>query len=429
MIEALFEKFDIHPDVVSAARRVVGRIPAGADSSALRERIEAKVLRAFFDEGIAAGDLAGTLGYGNGDVARDRYELLLARVLGAERALARLTFVSGTHAIVTSLAACVMPGQRLVVAVGRPYDTLRNAVVDAPQSLVAQGITCDEVSRSSAGGVDFDALEKACATPAAAVFVQRSRGYASRRSLSARECGEIAHVVKRRLPQAVVIIDNCYGELVELTEPLEHGADIVVGSLIKNLGGCLAPGGGYVAGRAEIVERVAVRHYAPGLGAQLGSSFGFGRELIQGLFQAPQTVAESLAGLDFAAALFAEFGYPVDPLPGAQRRDIVQAIRLGDATRLLSFARGLQRAMPLDARFTPEPGPVPGYADPVVMSGGAFIQGATVELSCDAPLREPYEVYFQGGASRRHVALGALLAADRLAHESVLLCAKKGTDV
>jgi cystathionine beta-lyase family protein involved in aluminum resistance len=235
--------------------------------------------------------------------------------------------------------------------------------------------------------------------------------------------------VKRKLPQAVVIIDNCYGELVEITEPLEHGADIVVGSLIKNLGGCLAPGGGYVAGRAEIVERVAVRHYAPGLGAQLGSSFGYGRALIQGLFQAPQTVAESLAGLDFAAALFAEFGYPVDPLPGTQRRDIVQAIRLGDSARLLSFARGLQRAMPLDARFTPEPGPVPGYADPVVMSGGAFIQGATVELSCDAPLREPYEVYFQGGASRRHVALGALLAADRLAHESVLMCAKKGTDV
>jgi cystathionine beta-lyase family protein involved in aluminum resistance len=429
VIEALFERFDIHPDVVAAARRAVKRIPPRSDARALRERIEAKVLRAFFDEGIAHSDLAGTLGYGSGDAARDRYELLLARVLGAERALARLTFVSGTHAIITSLSACVAPGERLIAAVGRPYDTLRNAIVDAPQSLVEQGIAYDEVPRLPDGGVDLAALEKTCATPAAAVFVQRSRGYASRRSLSARECGEIAHVVKRKLPRATVIVDNCYGELVELTEPLEHGADIIVGSLIKNLGGCLAPGGGYVAGRAEIVERVAVRHYAPGLGAQLGSSFGFGRELIQGLFQASQTVAESLAGLDFAAALFAELGYPVDPAPGEKRHDIVQAIRLGDSARLLHFARGLQRAMPLDARFRPEPGPVPGYADPVVMSGGAFVSGATIELSCDAPLREPYEVYFQGGASRRHVALGALLAADRLAHESVLLCAKRGSDV
>jgi len=429
VIEALFERFVIHPDVVSAARRAVKRVPARADACVLRERIEAKVLRAFMDEGVAHSDLASTLGYGYGDVPRDRYESLLARVLGAERVLARLTFASGTHAIVTSLAACVAPGQRLVVAAGRPYDTLRNAIVDAPQSLVAQGISYYEVGRAPDGGVDLAALEKACETPTAAVFVQRSRGYASRRSLSAIECGDIARAVKGKRPDAVVIVDNCYGELVELTEPLEHGADLIVGSLIKNLGGCLAPGGGYVAGRADIVERVAVRHYAPGLGGRVGSSLGFGRELIQGLFQAPQVVAESLAGLDFAAALFAELGYSVDPLPGAERRDIVQAIRLGDSASLLCFARGLQRAMPLDARFTPEPGPVPGYAEPVVMSGGAFIPGATIELSCDAPLREPFEVYLQGGASRRHVALGALLAADRLAHESGLPCAKRGFDV
>jgi cystathionine beta-lyase family protein involved in aluminum resistance len=319
---------------------------------------------------------------------------------------------------------------------GPPYDTLRHAIVDAPFSLVSQGVLYDEVPRAADGGIDMAALEAACARSAATVFVQRSRGYASRRALSARECGEIAGVVKRALPDAIVIVDNCYGELVESTEPTEHGADLIVGSLIKNLGGCLAPGGGYVAGRGDLVERVAVRHYAPGIGAQLGSSFGFGRAMMQGLFMAPQVVSECLAGLDFAAALFAELGYPVDPLPGRERRDIVQAIGLGDPTRLLHFARGLQRAMPLDARFTPEPGPVPGYVDPVIMSGGAFVSGATIELSCDAPLRPPFEVYLQGGASRRHVVLGALLAADRLAHEGVLrlgecaaACAKRGNNV
>jgi cystathionine beta-lyase family protein involved in aluminum resistance len=424
MIDALLEYFSLHPDVVLAARRAQAAVVARPDEQRLRERIEAKVLRAFMDEGIAQSDLAGTLGYGSGDIAREHYESLLARVLGAERVLARLSFVSGTHAIITALSACVRPGQRLLSAMGSPYDTLRNAIVEAPLSLVAQGIAYEEVPRAPDGGIDMAALEAACALPAAAVFVQRSRGYAARRALSSEECGEIVRTVKQQLPEAIVIVDNCYGELVELTEPIEHGADLIVGSLIKNLGGCLAPGGGYVAGRADIVERVAVRHYAPGLGAQLGSSLGFGRSMIQGLFWAPQVVSECLAGLDFAAALFAELGYLVDPLPGARRHDIVQAIRLGDSARLLHFARGLQRAMPLDARFMPEPGPVPGYADPVVMSGGAFVSGATIELSCDAPLRPPFEVYFQGGASRRHAALGALLAADRLAHEIVPTCAK-----
>jgi cystathionine beta-lyase family protein involved in aluminum resistance len=425
MIDALLERFTLHPEVTAAARRVIERAPARQAMDAVRDRIEAKVLRAFMDEGIAQSDLAGTLGYGHGDAARDRYESLLARVLGAERALARLTFVSGTHAIVTALAACVLPGQRLVVATGRPYDTLRNAIVDAPQSLARQGVLYDEVPLDPQSDVDVAAVTAACEQPVAVVFIQRSRGYAPRRSLSSARCGEITRAVKQTAPRAIVIVDNCYGELVECTEPTEHGADIIVGSLIKNLGGTLAPAGGYVDGRDEIVGRIAVRHYAPGLGAHLGSSLGFGRALIQGLFQAPQVVRETLAGLDFAAGLFAELGYPVAPLAGEERYDIVQAIRLGDPSRLTHFMRGFQRAMPLDARFMPEPGPVPGYTVPVLMSSGAFVDGATIELSCDAPMREPFEVYLQGGTSRRHAALGALLAADRLAHESVLTCAKR----
>jgi cystathionine beta-lyase family protein involved in aluminum resistance len=250
------------------------------------------------------------------------------------------------------------------------------------------------------------------------VFAQRSRGYAARPSLSAEACGRIARTVRAAAPSCLVLVDNCYAELVEATEPTHHGVDAVMGSLIKNLGGGLAPGGGYAIGRAAVVERIAARHYAPGLGDALGPTFGFTRALVQGLFLAPLVVSECLQGLDLAAALFEELGERVDPQPGAERHDIVQAIGLGTPARLIAFARGLQRALPLNARFAPEPGSVPGYPDPVVMSSGAFVPGATIELSCDAPLRPPYQAYLQGGTSRAHVLLGALFAADSLDKES-----------
>ena len=211
---------------------------------------------------------------------------------------------------------------------------------------------------------------------------------------------------------APIVVDNCYGELVEEREPLEVGADLVIGSLIKNLGGGIAPTGGYIAGRAALVDRIATRIYAPGIGAGLGPTLGLGRLFVQGLFYAPLVVGETLRGLDFAAALFAELGFTVDPLPGAPRTDIVQAIRLERADRLIAFARGLQTALPINARFAPEPGPVPGYIDPVIMSGGSFVSGATIDLSCDAPLREPYEVYLQGGVAAEYAVLGAMLAAQ-----------------
>jgi cystathionine beta-lyase family protein involved in aluminum resistance len=413
-LEAALARFPIDPAVAAAALRSVDAV-AALPKAAKRAEVHANVIAAFLAEGIAESDFAGTLGYGYDDAARDRYETLLARVLGAERALARLSFVSGTHAIVTALAACAPPGSRIVSATGRPYDTLRNALADAPYSLVSRGVRYEEVAFAAGGGVDLGALERACAGDLAVAFVQRSRGYAPRRSLSARECGEIAACVRAAAPQALVLVDNCYGEFVDATEPAGHGADAVMGSLIKNLGGSLAPGGGYVAGRAEVVERIAAFHYAPGLGTAVGSSLGFGREFFQGLWQAPAVVTEVLAGLDFAAALFAELGYAVDPLPGGERHDIVQAIRLRGREQLEAFARGLQRAMPVNARFTPEPGAVPGYRDPVIMSSGSFVNGATIELSCDAPLRPPFEVYLQGGTMREHGILGALFAADALA--------------
>lgn len=375
--------------------------------------IRARVLRAFLEEGIAEHDLAGTTGYGYDDPARDRYESLLARVFRAERVLARLSIVSGTHAIVAGLDALLPAGSTLLAANGAPYDTLRHAIATAPYALVTRGVRYVEVPRSEVGTTDLQALRAALRSERPeVVFVQRSRGYAARRSLSIKDIEELVRVVREAYPPAIVFVDNCYGELVEEREPLEAGADVLAGSLIKNIGGGLAPTGGYLAGSDELIERIATRIFAPGIGAGLGPTLGLGRALVQGLFYAPQVVAETLRGLDFAAALFAELGFPVDPLPGEPRADIVQAIRLGSRELLIAFARGLQRAMPINARFAPEPGPVPGYVDPVIMSSGSFISGATIDLSCDAPLRAPFEVYLQGGVSAEHAALGAVLAAD-----------------
>jgi cystathionine beta-lyase family protein involved in aluminum resistance len=411
VIDLLCETFGIDAGVRVAARRAHERTRDLAYPA--QAQVKTKVLRAFYDEGIDDSELAGTSGYGYDDAARERYESLLSRVLGAERTLARLSIVSGTHAIVAALAACVAPHMRLIAAAGRPYDTLRNAICDAEHSLVSQGVQYEEIALRPDGSADLDAIAAAAAAPnAAAVFVQRSRGYASRPSLDVASCERIVARVKAVAPHVLVLVDNCYGELVEAREPCQAGADLVMGSLIKNLGGGLAPGGGYIAGRNDLVERVSARLYAPGLRSGLGPTFGFGRAFVQGLFIAPTVVEQTLRGLDFAAALFEELGFAVAPRAGAVRTDIVQAIVLREPGLLLRFAAGLQMAMPLNARFRPEPGPVPGYIDPVVMSSGAFVAGATIELSCDAPLRAPFEVYLQGGIVAEHAMLGALFAAQ-----------------
>ncbi len=410
MIETLLGGIEVGARVRDAAERAA---PWLERRDPCTTAVRARVLRAFLDEGIAESDLAGTTGYGYDDAARERYESLLARVLRAERVLARLSIVSGTHAIVAGLDALLAPGEVLLAANGAPYDTLRHAVATAPHALVSRGVRYAEVARTPSGETDLAALREAVReSHPAVVFVQRSRGYAVRRSLSIDALAAVADVVRTAHREAVVFVDNCYGELVEEREPLEAGADVIAGSLIKNLGGGIAPAGGYLAGSAALLERIAARVFAPGIGAGLGPTLGFGRALVQGLFYAPLVVAEALRGLDFAAALFAELGFAVDPVPGEPRTDVVQAIRLGSRERVLAFARGLQRALPINARFAPEPGPVPGYVDPVVMSSGAFVSGATIELSCDAPMREPYEMYLQGGVVAEHAALGAVLAAD-----------------
>ncbi len=410
MIDGILGARALAPAVRAAAERALPRLH---ELDPRRSAIRMRVIEAFLAEGIAESDLAGTTGYGYDDPARDRIESLLARIFHAERVLARLSIVSGTHAIVASLEALVPPGARLLAVNGAPYDTLRYALVDAPYSLVARGGVYAEVERTIPGETDLVALAAALrADPPAVAFVQRSRGYADRRSLSITAIGAIVEVVRATAPQTIVFVDNCYGELVEEREPLEVGADVLAGSLIKNVGGGLAPTGGYIAGRADLIDRISARIFAPGIGAGLGPTLGLGRTLIQGLFYAPLVIGETLRGLNFAAALFAQLGYAVDPLPGELRTDIVQAIRLGSREKLVAFARGLQQALPINARFAPEPGPVPGYVDPVIMSSGSFVSGSTIDLSCDAPLRAPWDVYLQGGIVAEHVALGALLAAD-----------------
>ncbi len=410
MIETLCARFGIDARLRDAALRAAQETAAIA--YAPQREVAANVLEAFAREGLAESDLYGSTGYGYDDPARARYESLLARIFGAERALARLSIVSGTHAIVTALAACAPAGTTLLSVTGRPYDTLRSAICDAPHALVTQGVAYREIALLPDGRVDLPAVLHAIdAEKPSAIFVQRSRGYAPRKSLHVRECARAFQAMKAQAPDVPILVDNCYGELVEAREPTHVGADLAMGSLIKNLGGSIAPAGGYVVGRGDLVERVAARLYAPGIGGALGPTLGFGRALVQGLFLAPSIVEHCLRGLDFAAALFAELGYRVEPKPGTVRTDIVQAIALGSAERLMRFAAGLQESLPVNARFRPEPGAVPGYAEPVVMSSGAFVAGATIELSCDAPLRPPYEVYLQGGVTYAHACLGALLAA------------------
>lgn len=380
---------------------------------AAQDELKLRMLEIFIAAGIDEHDVVGSSGYGYDDAARAAYEHLLCAVFGTQSALGRLSLVSGTHAIVTALAG-VTPHDRAILSIsGAPYDTLRNAITSAPYSLREQGIAYREVPLIDGAHFDLDTiLAELQDERIATVFVQRSRGYAPRKSLPVQTCAPVFEQIKRARPDVTIAVDNCYGELVERSEPTHVGADLVMGSLIKNLGGSLAPAGGYIAGPHALIERIAARLYAPGLGAALGPTLGFGRAFIHGLFLAPLVVEQALRSLDFSAALFAELGYNVDPQPGSARTDIVQAIRLGSGEKIQAFAHGLQRAMPLNARFLPEPGSVPGYQENIVMSSGAFVSGATIELSCDAPLRAPFEVYLQGGIIAEHGTLGALFAAD-----------------
>jgi len=399
-------------DIIDAAALAVDEVEAAwrrRDADALR--LSAKVGRAFARAGITEAHLQETTGYGYHDFGREAFEAVFADVMDAEAALVRVQLTSGTQAIVATIAALGGRGGRVCALTGRPYDTLRMALRDHPNALCGASNAYEEVAWAPGRDLDEGALRAALRRKPDVAFVQRSRGYAPRQSTSLQEIERLVGIVRREQPDAAVVVDNCYGEFVELKEPAAVGADAVVGSLIKNPGGGMAATGAYVAGKRAAVERVAERVFAPGLGTAVGPSLGALRWMYAGLHRAPKTVAESLKIMDFAAALFARLGYAADPPPGADRTDIICAIELGDADRLRRFAAGLQRMLAVNPRAVPEPGQVPGYAEPVIMAGGAFVSGSTMELSCDAPLREPFEVYLQGGMDVAHGLLAVMSAA------------------
>lgn len=376
-----------------------------------------RVLAAFQKHRVAEGYFAGTTGYGYDDLGRDKLDEIYADLFGTEDALVRLQFVNGTHAIACALFGALKAGDVLVSAVGAPYDTLLGVVgaVDKGHgSLKDYGVEYRQVELKN-DAPDLDGLAAAVRDPRVkAVLIQRSKGYATRASLSVNEIGELCAVVRENNPNAAILVDNCYGEFVEEQEPTHVGADLVVGSLIKNPGGGLAPTGAYIAGRHDLVEGAAMRLTCPGIGKECGATLGNNRLLYQGLFMAPHTVAQALKTAVFAAKLMESLGYETEPKSDAVRHDIIQMIRLGSPDGVKRFCKGIQSGAPVDSYVTPEPWDMPGYDCPVIMAAGAFIQGASIELSADAPMREPYTVYLQGGLTYESGKTGILLAAEEL---------------
>ena len=372
-----------------------------------------RVMEAFQEFRVSEACFAGTTGYGYDDLGRETLDKIWARVFGAEAALVRTGFVNGTHAIASALFAAVGPGELLMPLIGAPYDTLRTAIGitgDAYGSLAFYGVKYAEVPTKD-GGSDLAAIEREVGEKRPrAVLIQRSRGYDSRRALSAEEVGELCRLVKRVSPDTVCVVDNCYGEFTELAEPTMLGADLAAGSLIKNPGGGLAPTGGYIAGRADLVERAAYRLTVPGIGGECGCTLGTNRQLYQGLFLAPHTTAQALKTAALCAAMLEKLGFDTEPGPQEPRYDIIQTVTLKTPENLKRFCRGIQAGSPVDSYVTPEPWQMPGYEDEVIMAAGAFIQGSSIELSADGPMRAPYRAFLQGGLTYESGRLGIMNA-------------------
>lgn len=372
-----------------------------------------RVMEAFQEFRVSEACFAGTTGYGYDDLGRETLDKIWARVFGAEAALVRTGFVNGTHAIASALFAAVGPGELLMPLIGAPYDTLRTAIGitgEAYGSLAFYGVKYAEVPTKD-GGPDLAAIEREVGEKRPrAVLIQRSRGYDSRRALSAEEAGELCRLVKRVSPDTVCVVDNCYGEFTELAEPTMLGADLAAGSLIKNPGGGLAPTGGYIAGRADLVERAAYRLTVPGIGGECGCTLGTNRQLYQGLFLAPHTTAQALKTAALCAAMLEKLGFDTEPGPQEPRYDIIQTVTLKTPENLKRFCRGIQAGSPVDSYVTPEPWQMPGYEDEVIMAAGAFIQGSSIELSADGPMRAPYRAFLQGGLTYESGRLGIMNA-------------------
>ena len=409
----------LSPRVLALAEQAEGEIaPQFAQIDAVAEYNSQKVLAAFQKHRVAEPFFAGTTGYGYDDQGRDALDAIYADIFGAEDALVRIQFVNGTHAIASALYGVLRPGDVLVSAVGAPYDTLLGVIGvtgDEPGSLKQYGVAYRQVDITRDNQPDRAGLAEAVRDPKVkAVLIQRSKGYSTRASLSVAEIGELISIVKENNPQAAVIVDNCYGEFVERTEPSQVGADLVVGSLIKNPGGGLAPTGGYLAGRHDLVEAAAMRLTVPGIGRECGSTLGNNRLLYQGLFLAPHTVAQAVKTAVFQARIMELLGYETEPRSDQIRHDIIQMVSLERPELVEKYCKGIQSGSPVDSFVTPVPWEMPGYDCPVIMAAGAFIQGASIELSADAPMRPPYTVYMQGGLTYETGKTGVLLAVEEM---------------
>ena len=383
---------------------------------------QAKVIAAMQKNRVNATHFNLSTGYGYDDEGRDNLERVYADCFGAEAALVRPQITCGTHALALALGANLLPGDELLSPVGGPYDTLEEVIGirPSPCSLKEYGVSYRQVDLLPDGGFDYDGIRAAINEKTRLITIQRSKGYATRPSYSVEEIGKLIAFCKECKPDVLCMVDNCYGEFVETQEPTNVGADMVVGSLIKNLGGGLAPTGGYVCGRKECIERCAYRLSAPGLGREVGANLGLLTSFYQGLFLAPTVVSSAVRGAVFAAACYEKLGFRVVPGSGETRRDIIQAVELGSREAMVAFCKGIQSAAPVDSYVTPEPWAMPGYESEGIMAAGAFVQGASIELSADGPIRPPYAVYFQGGLTWFHAKLGILMSIQKLLDAGII---------
>lgn len=381
-----------------------------------------KVIAAMQKNKVAEMHLSGTSGYGYNDDGRDTLEQVYADIFKTESALVRPQIICGTHALNIALSANLRPGDELLSPVGKPYDTMDEIIGIRPSrgSLAEYGVTYAQVDLLPDGSFDYDGIKKAINERTKLVTIQRSKGYASRPTLSIERIGELISFIKSIKPDCICMVDNCYGEFVERIEPSEVGADMVVGSLIKNPGGGLAPCGGYIAGKKEYIEQAAFRLSSPGLGKEVGATLGVNSSFYQGLFLAPTVVAGAIKGAIFAANAYERLGFPVIPNGSEPRYDIIQAVELGTDKGLIAFCKGIQAAAPVDSYVTPEPWAMPGYDADVIMAAGAFVQGSSIELSADGPLKPPYSVYFQGGLTWYHAKLGIMMSMQKMSEEGLI---------
>ena len=409
---------DIKPEVYELARQAEEEIrPQFERIDRIAMLNTRKVMTAFQDNKVSDSCFAGTTGYGYDDLGREVLDKVYAQVFCTEAALVRIGFVNGTHALSAALFGILKPGDTLLSVTGLPYDTLRNAIGiegDCHGSLKSYGINYKQVDLKD-GAADLEAIKAALADRSiSAVLIQRSRGYENRKALSAEEIGEICSAVKSVAPNVTVMVDNCYGEFTGEHEPTEYGVDIMAGSLIKNPGGGLAPTGGYIVGRKDLVENAAMRLTTPGIGGECGASLGNNRLLFQGFFMAPHIVAQAIKTVTFCSAMMKKIGFESSPAPDEARNDIIQMVTLKNGENMKKFCRGVQAGAPVDSYVTPEPWQMPGYNVPVIMAAGAFVQGSSIELSADGPMREPYTLYVQGGITYESGKLGIMMAVNEM---------------